>query len=42
MFTTIVMILVIVWAIRQICKEIGLTDFARNKIKSKCKAESDS
>lgn len=33
MLTAITMALVIVWAIRNICRELGLTDVARKKIK---------
>jgi hypothetical protein len=32
MFTVIVMVLLIVWALKQICGEIGLSDALRKKI----------
>lgn len=37
MFTAIVMGLVIVWSIRNICRELGLVELARNKIQRKFK-----
>lgn len=35
MLTMITMTLLIVWAIRNICRDLGITDVARDKIKDK-------
>ena len=35
-FTVLVMVLVIVWAIKNLVKELGLFEVARHKIKKKC------
>lgn len=34
--TTVTMILLVVWAIRNISRELGLTELAKTKIKGKC------